>query len=253
LQKEVEINGISPIKVCRRAPGVSHLLFADDTLLFFRSSPQEASKVKKIIDTYANGTSQLINPAKCSVILSNSCSRIVQDEVLLILQVANDGLEDKYLRLPTPDGRMHRGRFMNLQAHLCQHLMACGDGLMSQRAREVLIKSIAQAVPAYVMGVFKLPFSVCDELRKLIRDYWLGVERGKRKMHWVNWNTLSRSKSQGGMGFRDMHLFNQALLARQAWRLITCSNSLCARVLKARYYPQGDLINTIFTRNPSST
>jgi hypothetical protein len=142
---------------------------------------------------------------------------------------------------------------MNLQAHLCQHLMACGDGLMSQRAREVLIKSIAQAVPAYVMGVFKLPFSVCDELRKLIRDYWLGVERGKRKMHWVNWNTLSRSKSQGGMGFRDMHLFNQALLARQAWRLITCSNSLCARVLKARYYPQGDLIDTAFTRNPSST
>jgi hypothetical protein len=38
LQHEVEAGGISPIKVCRNAPGTSHLLFADDTLLFFRAT-----------------------------------------------------------------------------------------------------------------------------------------------------------------------------------------------------------------------
>jgi hypothetical protein len=35
LREEVEAGGISPLKVCRNAPGISHLLFADDTLLFF--------------------------------------------------------------------------------------------------------------------------------------------------------------------------------------------------------------------------
>jgi hypothetical protein len=55
--------------------------------------------------------------------------------------------------------------------------MAWGDSLiMSQSAREILMKAIAQAVRAYVMGVFKLPFSLCDELTKPIRDYWWGVE-----------------------------------------------------------------------------
>jgi hypothetical protein len=102
------------------------------------------------------------------------------------------------------------------------------------------------------MGVFKLPFSVCDDLTKLIRDYWWGVERGKRKTHWVNWHTMKRSKLQGGMGFRDMRLLNQALLARQAWRLLIFPDSLCARVLKARYYPYGNLYDTVFTGNPSS-
>jgi hypothetical protein len=53
--------------------------------------------------------------------------------------------------------------------------------MLSQSAREVLIKSIAQAIPTYVMGVFKLPFSVCDDLTKLIRDYWWGVEKGKKE------------------------------------------------------------------------
>jgi hypothetical protein len=56
-----------------------------------------------------------------------------------------------------------------------------------------------------------------------------------------------------GLGFRDMRIYNQALLARQAWRLIACPGSLCARVLKARYYPKGNLIDTVFTGNPSST
>jgi hypothetical protein len=52
------------------------------------------------------------------------------------------------------------------------------------------------------------------------------------------------------MGFRDFGVFNQALLARQAWRLIEIPDSLCARLLKARYYPNGNLLDTAFIRNP---
>jgi hypothetical protein len=103
------------------------------------------------------------------------------------------------------------------------------------------------------MGVFELPMSVLDDLTKLIRDYWWGVEKGKRKTHWVSWNKLLRSGMQGGLGFHDMRLFNQVLLARQAWQLIAFPESLCARVLRARYYPHGDLIDTVFTGAPSST
>jgi hypothetical protein len=79
------------------------------------------------------------------------------------------------------------------------------------------------------------------------------VEKGKRKMHWLSWSRLNRTKLQGGIGFRDMRLFNQALLARQAWRLLVFPDSLVARVLKARYYPNGNLIDTVFSGNPSST
>jgi hypothetical protein len=227
-------------------------LFADDTLLFFRASVEEATRVQQIVDIYANGTGQLINPTKCSIIFSKSTPQVIQTEIRAVLNVVNQEFEEKYLGLPTPEGRMHKGRFMNLQSRLCQHLMAWGD-MLSQSAREILIKAIAQTILAYVMGVLKLPFSVCDELTRLIRDYWWGVEQGKRKTHWINWNTMLRSKVQGGMGFRDMRLFNQALLARQAWRLISCPDSLCARVLKARYYPRGNLFDTVFTSNPYST
>jgi hypothetical protein len=51
------------------------------------------------------------------------------------------------------------------------------------------------------------------------------------------------SKEVGGMGFRDLHSFNLAMLAKQSWRLLEKPDSLCARVLKAKYYPNSNLLS----------
>jgi hypothetical protein len=88
--------------VCRLAPGVFHLLFADDQLWFFRASIDEATGVKAIIDNYANGTGQLVNPAKCSVIFSGSCLQGVRNEVRNVLHVVNQEFEEKYLEVADP-------------------------------------------------------------------------------------------------------------------------------------------------------
>jgi hypothetical protein len=70
LKHEMDQNNITAIKVCRRAS--SHLLFVDDTLLFFRASGAQALRVKHALDIYATGTGteQFIIPSKCSIIFS---------------------------------------------------------------------------------------------------------------------------------------------------------------------------------------
>jgi hypothetical protein len=124
---------------------------------------------------------------------------------------------------------------------------------MAQGGKEVFIKAAAQSLSTYVMGVYKLPLGLCDDLTKIIRDFWWGSEKDKRKMHWVAWDIMLKPKIKGGMGFKDMRIFNQALLARQAWRLLQNPESLCAQVLRAKYYPTGNLIDTVFSGNASST
>jgi hypothetical protein len=61
-------------------------------------------------------------------------------------------------------------------------------------------------------------------------------------MHWYAWWKMCFPKKEGGMGFRDLHSFNLAMLAKKVWRLIDAPDSLCARVLKAKYYHHTDIL-----------
>lgn len=165
--------------------------------------------------------------------------------------ISSAGFEDKYLGFPTPEGRMNKGKFQSLQEKVWKRILLWGENHLSVGGKEILIKSVLQAIPVYVMGIFKIPDSVCDELTKAVRNFWWGADREKRKTHWRAWDTLIKPKQCGGMGFRDFKLFNQALLARQAWRILDNLNSLCARVLKAKYFPNGSIIDTSFGGNSS--
>jgi hypothetical protein len=221
--------------------------------MFFKATTDQAMHIKAVLDTYASSTGQLINPSKCSIMFGHACPNPCREELKGLLNVVQEYFESKYLGLPTPDGRMSSGKFQSLQAKLAKCLVEWDDNHKSQAAKEVLIKAIAQAIPVYVMSMFKLPLGLCDELTAMIRRYWWGAENGKRKTHWVAWDTMLRPKECGGIGFRDMRLFNQALLARQAWRLIQYPETLCAQLLKAKYFPNGSLIDTVFTGNGSSS
>ena len=83
---------------------------------------------------------------------------------------------------------------------------------MSSQSKQLLIKAVAQAILTYVMSIFWLLASVCDDLTRLIRQYWWEVENGKRKMAWLSWDKMRLPESKGGMGFRDLYAFNLAML-----------------------------------------
>ena len=68
--------------------------------------------------------------------------------------------------------------------------------------------------------------------------FFLGSDDHK-KIHWVDWNTVCRSKEVGGLGVRRIREFNLALLGRWCWRLLVDSSSLWFRVLAARYGVEG--------------
>ena len=66
------------------------------------------------------------------------------------------------------------------------------------------------------MSVFKFPSDIIRKLEEVIRKFWWGADLGTRKVHWVGWNKMTDSKVKGGMGLRELHFFNRALLAKLA-------------------------------------
>jgi hypothetical protein len=97
---------IESLKICRRARGVSHLLFAENSLLFLKARGDHASRIKEIPNVYATSTGQLINPSKCSILFGEAYPVARRLEVKTALGVEQEMFETKYLGLPTPDGRM---------------------------------------------------------------------------------------------------------------------------------------------------
>ena len=87
LRQRVASGHITPVRVCRRAPGISHLLFADDTMLFFEATRGQAERVKDALDLYGAATGQSLNYGKCSMFFGSSCPNTIQDEVRQVLRV----------------------------------------------------------------------------------------------------------------------------------------------------------------------
>jgi hypothetical protein len=64
---EEEVGGIDGVRVCRNAPSVSHLLFADDSLILMKADMTNATSLQQVLDTYCTNSGQMVSLAKSSI------------------------------------------------------------------------------------------------------------------------------------------------------------------------------------------
>lgn len=76
--------------------------------------------------------------------------------------------------------------------------------------------------------------------------------QNKNKIHWIGWQKLICDKKLGGIGFKDLVCFNQALLAKQAWRLMTDHQSLLYSIFKTRYFLNTNFLSATLGSRPSN-
>ena len=125
------------------APVVNHLLFVDDSLLFFKASADGANEVNQLLNTYCQASGQWINNDKSSIFFSKGVLGNTRNEIKTILKVPNETLNKKYLGMPSNIGSSKNRAFKYLKDRLWSKIHGWIANIMSTVGKEVLVKAVA--------------------------------------------------------------------------------------------------------------
>jgi hypothetical protein len=151
---------------------VSHLLFADDSLLFFTATRESAQEIKDVLQLYCRASRQQINLDKSSIYFAKGCRQDVRYDIKEILNVQKESLNEKYLGMSSDVGSSVNGAFKYLKDRVWKRVQGWTEMCLSTGGKEVLIKSVTQAIPTYSMSCFRLPRGLCQQINGLLRNFW---------------------------------------------------------------------------------
>lgn len=108
LQELQTCGKLQGFKIACTAPCITHMFFADDTLLLGRATLEEASQFRFAIDLYERVSGQKINYDKSGILFSPNTATATRASIYQILNMNEDDSHGKYLGLPTVIGKKKR-------------------------------------------------------------------------------------------------------------------------------------------------
>jgi len=128
-----------------------------------------------------------------------------------------------------------KGLFTSIIDMIKQRALNWSSRFLSFDGKMVLLKSALSTTPTYTMTCFKLPTSLCKRIQSAQTRFCWDANTKRKKMAWNSWKRMTKSVKNGGLGFQDLQSFNDALLAKVSWRVLTTLDCLLSRVLLGKY------------------
>ena len=202
LLKKAKTEGrIQGISLARTAPRLSHLFFADDVIFFARASQGEAYELLHILNLFSKASGQCINVAKSGLIFGRWVPNQVRSQISQVLNIRCWNDPGKYLGLPAIWGRSKSATLSWIKEAVLKKMDGWKEKLLNQAGKEVLIKYVIQAIPAYAMTIFRFPKKFCEELCTKVARFWWAKPGKDRGVHWKKCKILSSTKKRRRHGF----------------------------------------------------
>ena len=154
IEHAVENKHIEGVSLCRNGPKISHIFFANDSLLFCRVRVGDVKKIQEILGKYERAFGQKINSDKTTLFFTNNTLNATKEEIKNLLGVAEIKEYERYFGLPTVVGRKKKASLNFIKNRVWGKLQGWKKKLLSQAGKEVLLKAVVQAIPTFAMSCF---------------------------------------------------------------------------------------------------
>ena len=196
---------------------VTHLQFADDTLLFMEPNHNVFLNVLRLLEVFGSVSGLRVNLTKSTLLGINIDDDLLQN--LALLSSCEVGVcPIKYLGLPLGGNPRKQDFWEPVVSKVKKRLDGWKKAFLSRGGRLTLIHSVLSSIPIYYLSLFKAPICVIKVVEKVTRDFlWEGgdLQGGD---HLVGWSTVCLAKDKGGLGIGNLEERNKALLMKWLWR-----------------------------------
>ncbi|GJZ33072.1 RNA-directed DNA polymerase, eukaryota, reverse transcriptase zinc-binding domain protein [Tanacetum coccineum] len=180
---------------------ITHLCFADDLLVFCHGDIKSVSTIKEALEEFSNYSGLKANMSKST-------------------------LPVRYLGVPLITKKISATDCKPLIDNVKSRVMDWRNKALSYSGRLQLIASVLSSMQVYWASVFLLPKNVIYDINKLLKGFlWCQGELTKGKAK-VSWDSICKPKELGGLGIKDLKLWNEVLLVKQLWNVISKKNTL---------------------------
>jgi hypothetical protein len=209
------------------------LQYADDTILLIQVEMEQIIHLKLILYIFEAMSGLEINflKSKIMVVLQDDEKKLMYSDIFGC-QLGHWPI--KYLGVPVC-GTRHKVSDMDC---LCDKLRKKLDGWVGYSSliggRFSLIQSSLSSTLIYHMSIYLLPMTNLENLIKIIRKFFWEGTGEKKKYHLVRWDTVCKPKQKGGLGIKNMKLFNHCLLYKW-WLKLEYEQGLWQSLVKSKY------------------
>lgn len=158
LQNQARQKQINGFKASRNAPLISHMFFADDSLIFCQTNEGECRSLLETLNSYGKVSGKKVNFQKSTIIFVKGLSAARRGAITDKTGIQRIGGFGRYLGLPEMIGRSKNATFSFIKQRVMQKLESWYSKLLPPAGKKVLVKAVATALPTYWMSYFFISY-----------------------------------------------------------------------------------------------
>lgn len=222
---DAAINGILSYHPKCKDSGLTHLCFADDLLIFSDGSASSVHVILSFLHEFKLLSSLIISADK-SRFFSCGLSNCQNDTSHAFSGIPKGYLSIRYLGLPLCTKKLSILNCEPLLQSIKNKISTWTIKYLSFADRQVLINIVIAGITNFWCSAFILPMEYITEINSMCSAYlWKGTLEGRHTAR-VAWETLTTPKEEGGLGLKNLELWNRTCSVKLLWLLIFRTESI---------------------------